>query len=101
MKRVGLLILLLLLLLVDLAENGYLGKVTVCLPHPSVKTYVASYNKYPVSEQGYLGHELASPNFLENPLHGDARSVSFLFVPPTLRIMHCCHLSSAGGLPML
>jgi hypothetical protein len=99
MKRVGLLILVL-LLLVDSAENGYLGKVTVCLPHPSVKTYVTSSNKYPVSEQSYLGHELASPNFLGNPRHGDGRSVSFFFITPILRIMHCCHISSAGGLPM-
>lgn len=98
MKRLGLIILVL-LLLVDLAENGSLGKVTVCLPNPSAKTFVTSSSKYPVSGQSYLGHEQASPSFLGNPRHGYARSVTFLFVPPTLRIMRCSHLSGAGGLP--
>jgi hypothetical protein len=98
MKRLVLLILVL-MLLVDLAEDGYLGKVTFCLPHPSAKTSVTASSKYPVSGQSDLGHEPASPNLPGNPCHGDAWSVSFLFVPPTLRIMHCCHLSSAGGLP--
>jgi hypothetical protein len=99
MKRVGLLILVL-LLLVDSAENGYLGKVTVCLPYPSAKTSVTSSSDYPGSGQSDSGHELASPNLPGNPRHGDGRSVSFFFITPILRIMHCCHISSAGGLPM-
>jgi hypothetical protein len=98
MKRVGLLILVL-MLLVDLADDGYLGKVTFCLPTPSAKTSVTSSSKYPVSGQSDLGHELASPYFSGNPRRGDSWLVSFLFVPLTLRIMHCSHLSSAGGLP--
>jgi hypothetical protein len=98
MKRVGLLILVL-LLLVDSAENDYLGKVTVCLPCPSAKTSVTSSSDYPGSGQSDSGHEFASPNLPGSLRHGDACSVSFLFVTPTLRIMHCCHLSRAGGLP--
>ena len=98
MKRLVLFILAL-ILLVDLSEDGFIGKVEFCLPNHSAKTPVILSSKYPVSAQIYLGHELASPNFLGNPRHGKARSVSFLSILPTLRIMHCCHLSSAGGLP--
>ena len=98
MKRLVLFILVL-ILLVDFAEDGYIGKVKICLPHPSTKTSVTSSSKYPVSKQSYLSHELASPNFLGNPRHGDARSVIFLLVPPTLKIIYGSHLSSAGGLP--
>jgi hypothetical protein len=98
MKRMVLLILVL-MLLVDLAEDGYLGKATFCLPCPSAKTTVTSSHNCPGSGQGDFGHELASPKAPGCPRHDEARPVS-LHVPPILQIIHCCHLSSAGGIPL-
>jgi hypothetical protein len=98
MKRVVLLILVL-MLLVDLAEDGCLGKVTFCLPCPSAKTTVTSSHDCPGSGQGDFGHELASPKVPGCSLRGEARPVS-LHVPPALQIIHCCHLNSSGGIPL-
>jgi hypothetical protein len=98
MKRVVLLMLVL-LLLVDLAEDGCLGKVTFCLPCPSAKTTVTSFHDCPGSGQSDFGHEVASPNVPGRSRYGEARSLS-LHVPPTLQIIRCCHLSSSGGIPL-
>ncbi len=98
MKRVVPLILVL-LLLVDLAEDGCLGKATAYLPCPSAKTTVTSSHHSPDSGQSDSGHELASPKVPGRPYRGEARSVS-LHVPPTLTRIDCCHLSSAGGIPL-
>jgi hypothetical protein len=97
MKRMVLLILALLLLM-DLAEDGCLGKAKVYLPHPSAKTTVTS-SHHPGSVKTYFRHELASTDLPGSPRHGYARSVNLHF-PPTLQIMHCCHLSSSGGNPL-
>jgi hypothetical protein len=98
MKRMVLLILVL-LLLVDLAEDGCLGKATPYLPCSSSKTTVTSSHNCPGSGQGDFGHELASPKAPGCPRHDEARPVS-LQIPPTLQIMHCCHFSSSGGIPL-
>jgi hypothetical protein len=98
MKRLVLFILVL-ILLVDFAEDGYLGKVKTCLPNQSAKTSVTSSHHYPGSGPSDFQHELGSPNLKGTSAHGEARSVS-LHVPPTLQIMHCCHLSSSGGIPL-
>jgi predicted small lipoprotein YifL len=98
MKRLVLLILVL-LLLVDLAEDGCLGKAMLYLPCPSAKTSVTSCHQHPGSGQSDFGHDLASPKVPGSPRHGEARPVS-LQVPPHLQIMHCCHRGSSGGIPL-
>jgi hypothetical protein len=99
MKR-AILLILMLMLLVDLAEDGHLGRVKFFLPQHSAKTTVTSSSKCPASGQSGLGLDLASPIFPGSLYEGHTWSIrSLFFVPPTLRIMHCCRLSSAGGIP--
>jgi hypothetical protein len=98
MKRLVLFILVL-ILLVDFAEDGYLGKVKICLPNQSAKTSVTSSHHYPGSGPSDFQPKLGSPNVVGSPCHGDDRLLR-LQVPPTLQIMHCCHLNSAGGIPL-
>jgi hypothetical protein len=97
MKRMALLILVL-LLLVDLAEDGCLGKANFYLPTPSAKTSVTSC---PHSDSGHndFRHKLASINLPGSPLYDIAQPITLL-VSHTLQIMHCCHLGSAGAIPL-
>jgi hypothetical protein len=97
MKRVVFLILVL-LLFVDLAEDGYLGKVNFYLPNHSAKTSVTSC---PHSDSGHTDfrYEFASTELPGSPPHCEAHPVT-LPLPLALQIMHCCHLSSAGGIPL-
>ena len=90
---------LVLLLMVDLAEDGYLGNVKVYLPNPSAKTSVTSSHHHPGSSQTDFHPEFASPDF-PGPPHTVNVRPSTLHLPPTLLIMHCCHLSSSGGIPL-
>jgi hypothetical protein len=96
MKRMVLLILVL-LLLVDLAEDGCLGKVNFYLPNPTAKTSVTS-SDHPDSGQTDFRHEIASPDLPGSLHHGDSQPVT-LRVLPTIQIIHCCHFSSSGGIP--
>jgi hypothetical protein len=98
MKRTVLLILVL-LLMIDLAEDGCLGNVKVYLPHPSSKTFVTSSHNHLDSAKTDLRHELSFKDLPRSPCPGNARPVT-LHLPPTLQIMHCCHLSSSGGIPL-
>jgi hypothetical protein len=98
MKRMVLLILVL-LLVVDMAEDGFLGKVKVYLPHPSAKTSVNSSHHHPAPGQTPFRHELVFTDLLGSLLDKDARPV-ILRVPSTLQKMYWCHLSSSGGIPL-
>jgi hypothetical protein len=98
MKRLVLFILVL-ILLVDVAEDGALGKVKFCLPNHSAKTFVTSSHHLPGSGQTDSRHELSLADVPRSPLPGNARLVT-LRLPTTLQIMHCCHLSSSGGIPL-
>jgi predicted small lipoprotein YifL len=98
MKRM-LLLILVLLLMIDLAEDGCLGKASAYLPCPSAKTTVKSSHQHPGSGQGDFGHELSTTNVSVRPCHGEAQPVG-LHVSPILLIMHCCHLGSSGGIPL-
>jgi len=97
MKRMVLLILVL-FLLVDLIEDGCLGKANFCLPNPSAKTFVTSF---PESESGHTDfrYEFASTNLPESFRRSDTRTVT-LYVPNTLQITHYYHLSSSGGISL-
>jgi hypothetical protein len=98
MKRLVLLILVL-ILMVDLAEDGYLGKATPYLPCPSAKTSLTSSHNHPGSGQTDFRHELASTDLPGSP-HYDEAQPTILLLPHTLQIMHCCHLGSSGGIPL-
>jgi hypothetical protein len=97
MKR-SLLLILALLLLMDLAEDGFLGKVNFYVPNPSAKTSIPA-SPQPDSGKTDFRHELASADLPGNPRQGDAQPVT-LRVPTTLQIIHCYHLSSSGGIPL-
>jgi hypothetical protein len=96
-----LLLILVMLLLVDVAEDGFLGKVKFCLPTPAAKTAFTASHSHPDSglAQTDFQHEVTSPNTLGSASHDESCRVS-LQVPPTLQIMHCCHLSSSGGMSL-
>jgi hypothetical protein len=98
MERMVLLILALLLIL-DLAEDGCLGKVKVYLPHPSTNTSVTSSHHHPDSAKTDIGPELALKDWPGIPRPGNARLVT-LRLPATLQIIKCCHLCSSGGIPL-
>jgi hypothetical protein len=98
MKRLVLLILVL-VLLVDLTEDGFLGNVKFCLPTPSAKTAVTASHHHPGSGQTDFRHELAFPHFPGSPHPVNVRPLT-LHLPPTLQIMRCCQLSSSGGIPL-
>jgi hypothetical protein len=98
MKRMVLLILVL-LLMVDLAEDGYLGKATPCLPRPIAKTSVTSSHNQPGSGHSIFRHEL-SPTELYRTLRYGKAQVATHHLPSTLQVLHCCHLSSSGGIPL-
>ncbi len=97
MKRFVLLILVLLLMF-DLAEDGCLGKAKFNLPDPPAKIGDTSTD---LSDSGQTDfrHGLASADLPGSPRHGDIQPVT-LCVPPTLQIIHCRHLSSSGGIPL-
>ncbi len=99
LKRL-LLFILVLILLVDFAEDGHLGRVKICPSHHSAKTSITASHNHPNSgsAQSDFWHEPGAPNGQGSPSHGEARPVSPQ-VWATLQIMHCCHLSSAGGIP--
>jgi hypothetical protein len=97
MRRMVLLILVLLLMF-DLAEDGCLGKATFNLPHPSAKTSVTS-SHHSDSGQVDFRHELATADVPGSPRHADTQPLT-LRVQPTLQIIHCCYLSSSGGIPL-
>ncbi|OGP72529.1 MAG: hypothetical protein A2Y80_09850 [Deltaproteobacteria bacterium RBG_13_58_19] len=98
MKRMVLLILVLLLLM-DVAEDGCLGKAKVYLPHPSAKTTFTSSHNHPDFAQIDFRHKLAFTDLPGSRCHGNGQPV-ILRLPITLQIMHCCHLSSSGGIPL-
>ena len=98
MKRMVLLILVL-LLTADMAEDGCLGKAKVYLPNPSAKTSVTSSHNHTSSGQIDFRHEPASTDLPGSQHYGIAQPTTLL-VPHTLQIMHCCHLSSSGGISL-
>jgi hypothetical protein len=96
--KLSLLLILALLLLIDLAEDGFLGKVNFYVPNTSAKTSIPS-SPQPDSGKTDFQHELASADLPGSTLYGDAQPVTFR-LPPTLQIIHYYHLSSSGGIPL-
>jgi hypothetical protein len=96
MKRM--LFILVLILLVDVAEDGFLCKVRFCLPNHSAETSVTSPYYHPDPNQTPFRHELVFTDLLGSLLDKNAQPV-ILRVPSTLQKMYCYHLSSSGGIP--
>ena len=97
MRRMVLLILALLLMF-DLAEDGCLGKAKFDLPYPSAKTSVTSPHHFDSGQVDFL-HELASADLGGSPRHADTQAVTPC-VQPTFKIIQCYYLSSSGGIPL-
>ena len=98
MKRM-LLLILVLVLVADLMEDGCFGKGPFYLPGPSSEIAITSSHNYHASVRNDLCHALLLVDLPGSSFCGDAQPVT-LHVPPTLRIMHCCHLNSSGGIPL-
>jgi hypothetical protein len=97
MKRT-LLLILVLLLAVDLTGDGYLGQARFYLPHSSARTTVSSSHSHCGSGQAGLRQEPVPLDLPGSPCDGQAQLLT-LFLLPTLQLMHCCHVSGAGGIP--
>jgi hypothetical protein len=98
MKRMVLLILVL-VLLVDITEDVFLGKVKFCLPNHSAKTSVTSSHYHPGFSKIDTALALAFQKLPGSPRPCNARPLTLRLLP-TLQIIHCCHLSSSGGIPL-
>jgi hypothetical protein len=68
-------LILVLILLVDLAEDNCLGNLKVYLPHPSYKTTVTS-SQHHGSNKTAFQHELAFIDLLVSPWHGNDQPVN-------------------------
>jgi predicted small lipoprotein YifL len=79
MKRMVLLILVL-LLLVDLTEDGCLGKANFYLPNPSAKTSVNSCPQ-PDSGQTDFRHEFAFTDLPESLRHSYTKPITLRVLP--------------------
>lgn len=97
MKRI-LLLILVLFFLADLADDGQVGKPKYCLGHSPVKITVTSTDQNPGPGHIDLHHDPASLKVPGKPFSSSFQPTT-LHLSPTLQIMHCCHLSSAGGNP--
>jgi hypothetical protein len=98
MKRLVLLILVL-LLMVDLAEDGCLGKATPCLPCSTAKTSVTSFHNHPGSGHSSFQPALSPTDLSMSLRYGKAQVVT-PHLPSTLQKMLCCHLGSSGAIPL-
>jgi hypothetical protein len=97
MKR-AILLIVLLLLLIDLGQDGCLGKADAVPPDFSAQSSLAS------PAQGDFGKidphfTLASPDCWEIFGQWQFQPIA-LRVQPTLKIITCNHTSSSGGLPL-
>ena len=98
MKRL-LPLILALVLAVDLMEDGCFGEGSFYRPGPSSEIAITSSHNYHGSVRNDLCHALLLVDLPGSSFCGDAQPVT-LHVPPTLRIMLCCHLNSSGGIPL-
>jgi hypothetical protein len=97
MKRL-VLIILVLFLLIDLSEDGSLGKVDFNLPQSPAQTFVTS-SDHPDSGQTDFRYELASTDLPGSPPPDERQLVTLQGFPLSLQLIHCCLFRSSGGLP--
>lgn len=98
MKRM-LPLILVFVLAVDLMEDGCFGKGPFYLSGPSSEIAITSSHNYHGSVRNDLCHALLFVDLPGSFFCGDTQPVT-LHVLPTLRIRHCCHLNSSGGIPL-
>jgi hypothetical protein len=98
MKRLVLLILVF-LLMVDLAEDGCLGKAPPYLPCPTAKTSATSSHNHPGSGQTDFRYEPTSTDLSGSPRYVIGQPTTLL-VPHILKIIHYSHLGGAGAIPL-
>jgi hypothetical protein len=97
MKR-SLLLILALLLTMDLAEDGFLGKATFERPRAAAKTS-ASATHHNDSGQVDFKHEVPLANLLDPPSRAHYQPVSFR-IQPTSKIIGYRNPGSSGGIPL-
>jgi hypothetical protein len=96
MKR-GIVLIVMLLLLFDLAEDGYLGNVKSGPLQAAVSTSVSNAHHYP-------SRQVDSPSSLPSPDLRDifSSSQSHLVIPMVqlaLKIINSCNTGGSGGIP--
>ena len=96
MKRTVMLICALVMVL-DLSDDGRLGKATFAAPPSPVKSLEVSSDHYGSAEP-VCPAEQTPANFQHAPRQSPGQPV-FRFVQHTLKIIISSHLNSAGGLP--
>jgi hypothetical protein len=97
MKHIVLLILAL-MLLIDLAEDGCLGKANFYLPSSSAKSSITSF--YHSDHQNFPSSSgLPSADWWEANVQWPVRSVT-PGLQLALKIIACCNMGSAGGIPL-
>jgi hypothetical protein len=93
-----LLLILALLLMLDIAEDGFLGKATFELPPAAAKTSVSAPHHIS-SGQVDCRHKVPPPNLCDPPGQANYQPVSFR-VQPTLKIIDYRNNGSSGGIPL-
>jgi hypothetical protein len=96
MKRVVMFICAFVLVL-DLSDDGRLGKATATVPHSPVKSLEVFFDQYGSVEPD-CHNELRRVNFQCASRQSPGQPVSPV-VPHTHKIIHSCNLSSSGGIP--
>jgi len=96
MKRLALFICVLFLML-DLADDGRLGKAIYVVPHSPVKSLQVSSSQNGSVEDGCHG-EVWQDNFQYTPLQFPGRPIARV-IQHTRKIIHNSNLSSSGGIP--
>ena len=86
-----------LFLLLDLADDGHLGKAKFVPPDSPVNSLKTS-SEYAKSSKGDSQTDLLPANFLP-PLHQSPHQPATPVIRTIHKIIVCCLLSSAGGLP--
>ena len=93
-----LLLILALLLVADLAEDGFLGKATFELPHASAKISVcAPHHDSPGQDD--CRQEFTPANLWKPPSQANYQAVG-VRVQPSLKIIDFHNTGSSGGIPL-
>ena len=86
-------------LLLDLADDGHLGQDRFIAPHSPLQSLDAAADHYGFGQADFQ-NELPRTNFLGIPDQFPSLPATSV-VQPRRKIIGFCHLSSAGGLPLL
>jgi hypothetical protein len=97
MKR-GIVLIVMLLLLIDLGQDGCLGKAVLVPPDSSAPTSLTSPPQYEAGKvDSHYKLSLAKSGSTSGWWQFQPLS---LRVQPALKIITCCHTTSSGGIPL-